>query len=293
MLNVALPDVPDTAIEEGIRVMEVVTASSPFPEHDNAPSPVQTAIAGADRQYLVFSMEAGDVVFAEKGSFHSATVKPVLNVSLIGARRRGWIADLPLAIRWLPSLLTAPFRLFAGFVGRTAAGESALMLTVRATQPGMATFVNHSGGQIQRIPITNETSLTSRRGAWVAHSGDISIGVGTMRAPLAALTSGAAFWYERATGDGDVFIAAGGHIVRRVLSDGERIVIKPVHLLAWLDSPRFSAAGVGSVGAAVWANEGLVLLAVDGPSVLYLDTAPRLARRHAIPPDAHYTGRAD
>ncbi|MGI8546542.1 MAG: AIM24 family protein [Gemmatimonadaceae bacterium] len=285
-------ETPDYVPDEGMHVVDVMTASTPFIWHDHATSPVQTAIGGADRQYVVFSMEPDDVVFAEMGSFHSAAVKPVLSVSVVGSGRGEWIETMPIGIQWLARLITPPFRVIGALIGRTAAGESALMLTVRAAQRGTAIFVNHSGGQIQRIPLSGGETMTARRGAWVAHTGDISLGVGTMHAPVTAFASGAPFWYERATGEGDVFVAAGGHIVRRVIPEGDRLVVKPDHLLGWLGSPVFGVASIGSIGGALWAKEGVVLLAIEGPSVVYLDTAPRVSRGKGVTPDTRYTGRA-
>ena len=282
-----------SAPNDGIRIAEVMTASVDIAAHAQRLSPVRVAVAGADRQYLVFSMERSDVVFAERGSFHSATVAPVLRASVVGRRIPEWMERLPGVIRWLATLVTAPLRLAGGAIGRTAAGESVFMLTVQATQSGTAIFVNHSGGQIQRIPLIPGEELMTRRGAWVAHTGEIRIGAGTMRAPIAALTSGAPFWYERMTGDGDVFIAAGGHIVCTEIREEQEIVVHPAHLVAWLGTPEFGTTLVGSLGGAIWGKEGVVLLTIRGPSFIYLDSAPRIPRGTLATPDTRYTGRAE
>jgi hypothetical protein len=89
------------------------------------------------------------------------------------------------------------------------------------------------------------------------------------------------FILQKLTGSGLSFIHAGGTVVRKDLSSGERLRIDTGCIVGFEPSVHYDIQFVGGFKNVLFGGEGLFLATLDGPGTVYLQTLPlsRLAQR--------------
>lgn len=97
----------------------------------------------------------------------------------------------------------------------------------------------------------------------------------------AGLFGGEGFILQRLTGDGMVFMHAGGTIVEKDLAPGETLRVDTGCLVAFAPTVQYDIQFVGGFKNALFGGEGLFLAKMIGPGKVYLQSLPfsRLADR--------------
>jgi uncharacterized protein (TIGR00266 family) len=97
----------------------------------------------------------------------------------------------------------------------------------------------------------------------------------------AGLFGGEGFILQRLTGNGLAFVHAGGTIIKRTLSHGERLRVDTGCLVAMQPTVDYDIQFVGGFKNALFGGEGLFLAQLTGPGIVYLQSLPfsRLADR--------------
>jgi uncharacterized protein (TIGR00266 family) len=97
----------------------------------------------------------------------------------------------------------------------------------------------------------------------------------------AGLFGGEGFILQRLTGEGLVFLHAGGTIIEKTLQSGETLRVDTGCLVAFALSVDYDIQFVGGFKNALFGGEGLFLARLTGPGLLYLQSLPfsRLADR--------------
>ena len=97
----------------------------------------------------------------------------------------------------------------------------------------------------------------------------------------AGLFGGEGFILERLTGDGLVFIHAGGTIIQKEPKSGETLRVDTGCLVGFAPTVSYDIQFVGGFKNALFGGEGLFLAKLTGPGLVYLQSLPfsRLADR--------------
>jgi len=90
----------------------------------------------------------------------------------------------------------------------------------------------------------------------------------------AGFFGGEGFILQRLTGDGLVFLNAGGAIVQKELSQGETLRVDTGCLVAFSPTVGYDIKFVGGFKNALFGGEGVVHAVVTGPGVVYLQSLP-------------------
>jgi uncharacterized protein (TIGR00266 family) len=109
----------------------------------------------------------------------------------------------------------------------------------------------------------------------------VAIGIAFQKRLGAGLFGGEGFILQRLQGDGLAFIHAGGTLVEKQLSAGEKLRIDTGCLVALQPSIQYDIEFVGGIKTALFGGEGLFLATLTGPGRVWLQSLPfsRLADR--------------
>ncbi|MFZ7116270.1 MAG: TIGR00266 family protein [Bacteroidota bacterium] len=173
--------------------------------------------------------------------------------------------------------------IFSG-LKRVISGENFFITSFLNTGNGKrnVTFAAPYPGKI--IPIhLNEvggTFLCQRDGFLCAAQGtDISVEF-TKRIG-AGLFGGEGFILQRLSGDGKVFIHAGGTVIKKELKPNEHLRVDTGCLVAFQPTVDYDIKFIGGFKNVLFGGEGLFYASLTGPGIVYLQTLPfsRLADR--------------
>jgi uncharacterized protein (TIGR00266 family) len=158
----------------------------------------------------------------------------------------------------------------------------------------MTVFTN-SGGGMQRIAfaapypgkiIPMELAelggkLICQKDAFLCAAKGVSIGIAFQKRIGTGLFGGEGFIMQKLEGDGQVFVHAGGTIVRRELAPAETLRVDTGCIVALDSSIDYDVQYVGNVKSAIFGGEGFFFARLTGPGTVWLQSLPfsRLAGR--------------
>lgn len=224
-------------------------------------------IQGNEMQFVEIELDPGEAAIAEAGAmmymsqaiqmetvFGDGNEKPGLVGKLVGAGKR---------------LLTGESLFMTVFTNN---GQGKQHVAFAAPYPGKIIPMNLAelGGQ---IICQKDAFLCAAKGVAVDIAWQKKIGV--------ALFGQEGFIMQRLSGDGLVFVHAGGTIVNRHLQAKESIKIDTGCLVALEPSVGYDIQYVGSVKSAVFGGESFFFAQLTGPGNIWLQSMPfsRLAGR--------------
>ncbi len=173
--------------------------------------------------------------------------------------------------------------IFAG-LKRIVSGENFFITSFLNTGAGKrnVTFAAPYPGKIIPInlPDVGGTFLCQRDGFLCAAQG-IDISVEFTKKIGAGLFGGEGFILQRLTGDGKVFIHAGGTVIKKELKPNERLRVDTGCLVAFQPTVDYDIKFIGGFKNVLFGGEGLFYAVLTGPGIVYLQTLPfsRLADR--------------
>ncbi len=163
-----------------------------------------------------------------------------------------------------------------GFMGkvlgagkRMLAGESLFFTYYEGN--GEVGFAGDFPGRILPIGLGKEAIL-AQKDAFIAAMGDVEISIALQKRIGGAIFGGEGFIVEKLSGDGIVFIHAGGDLVSFELAAGETMRIDTGSVVAWDESVTYDVAFVGSIKSAVFGGEGIFLTTLTGPGTVVVQT---------------------
>jgi uncharacterized protein (TIGR00266 family) len=123
--------------------------------------------------------------------------------------------------------------------------------------------------------------LIAQKDSFLAAAKGVSIGIAFQKRLGVGLFGGEGFIMERLTGDGLVFVHAGGTIHERVLAPGETLRVDTGCIVAFQPSVDYDIQLVGGIKSAMFGGEGLFFATLRGPGRIWLQSLPlsRLAGR--------------
>lgn len=167
---------------------------------------------------------------------------------------------------------------------RLLTGES-LFMTVFQNQAGdkrRVAFGAPYPGKI--IPVHLQEvggELIAQKDSFLCAAKGVSIGIAFQRRLGAGLFGGEGFIMQRLTGDGLVFVHAGGTLHERTLGLGETLRVDTGCIVAFQPSVDYDIQMVGGIKSALFGGEGLFFATLRGPGKIWLQSLPfsRLAGR--------------
>jgi uncharacterized protein (TIGR00266 family) len=162
---------------------------------------------------------------------------------------------------------------------RLLAGESIFFTHYEGE--GEVGFAGDFPGRVLAVGLENQTIL-AQRDAFIAAVGNIDISIALQKRIGGALFGGEGFILEKISGDGVVFIHAGGDLFNFELQPGETMSVDTGSVVAWDDSVTYDVQTVGSVRSALFGGEGVFLTALTGPGHVIVQTMTLAKLRRQI-----------
>ena len=124
-------------------------------------------------------------------------------------------------------------------------------------------------------------SFICQKDSFLCAAQGVNIEVAFTKKLGAGLFGGEGFILQRLTGDGLVFVHAGGTVIEKDLAPGETVRVDTGCLVAFAPTVQYDIQFVGGFKNALFGGEGLFLAKMTGPGKLYLQSLPfsRLADR--------------
>ncbi len=173
--------------------------------------------------------------------------------------------------------------LFGGFK-RMITGESFFITTFlhNGVGKGHVAFAAPYPGKI--IPINLDEwggAFLCQKDAFLCAAKGVDIDIAFTKRLGAGFFGGEGFILQRLSGNGMVFVHAGGTIIRKELASGEQLRVDTGCLVGFPPSVDYNIQFIGGFKNALFGGEGLFLTTLTGPGTVYLQSLPfaRLADR--------------
>jgi uncharacterized protein (TIGR00266 family) len=234
-------------------------------------------IFGAEMQYVEVTLDPGEMVLAEAGTLMYMTA---------GIQMETVLGDPSHEAGFLGKVMTAGKRLLTG--------ESLFMTVFQNQGAGkrrVAFGAPHPG---KILPINLRElggELIAQKDSFLCAAKGVSIGIAFQKRLGVGLFGGEGFIMQRLTGDGWLFIHAGGTLYERTLAPGELLRVDTGCIVGFQPTIDYDIQMVGGIKTAFFGGEGLFFATLRGPGKIWLQSLPfsRLAGR--IVAAAPQTGR--
>src|SRR6266576_221971 len=171
--------------------------------------------------------------------------------------------------------------LMKGLMRKFLAGESMFMSVFRCDAPtGHMALANPIAGKIFPIELNGNTILAERN-AYLCAIGNVDLSVAFTKKFGAGLFGGEGFILQKISGQGLVFLHAGGNMLEFNLAPGEHLRVDTGCIVSMADTVTYDIQFVGGFRNALFGGEGLFYATLTGPGHIVLQTLPfsRLANR--------------
>ena len=215
-------------------------------------------IVGDDMQGLQIQLRQGEEIYAEAGAMLYMGPGIELQATMQGG-------------------------LMKGLMRKFLAGESLFMSVFRCNAPtGRLALANPIAGKIFPIELKGNTILAERN-AYLAAIGSVDLSVAFTKRFGAGLFGGEGFILQKISGQGLVFLHAGGTMIEFNLQPGEQLRVDTGCIVSMADTVAYDIQFVGGFRNALFGGEGLFYATLTGPGHVVLQTLPfsRLANRIA------------
>lgn len=116
--------------------------------------------------------------------------------------------------------------------------------------------------------------LLCQRDTFLAGAPGVAIDIAFQKKIMTGLFGGEGFVMQRLSGNGIVFVHAGGTVVERELAPGEELHVDSGCLVAQTTSISFDVAPVGGVKSMLFGGEGFFFARLVGPGHVWLQSMP-------------------
>ncbi|KAG5188076.1 tryptophan RNA-binding attenuator protein-like domain-containing protein [Tribonema minus] len=238
--------------------------------------PCAAKIEGNETQVLTVELQRGQRLRAEAGNLIYMTEGVVMDTSTGGGVGKA-----------LSRVITGQSVMVTDFFleptsRRTSSGHD--------SRVGQVCLGTSMPAKILRLPLADfGGSVVCQRGAFLAGSDTIDISTEVTR-PMAGLFGGEGFVLQRLSGEGDAFVSACGHVMRRDLKSGEVLRVTAGSLVCFSSTVDYGVTTAGGLKNIVFGTDGVFLATLTGPGTVYLQGMPfdRLVRAigKALPQNA-------
>ena len=170
-----------------------------------------------------------------------------------------------------------------GLMRKFLAGESLFMSVFRCeAASGRLALANPIAGKIFPVELKGNTVLAERN-AYLAAIGNVDLSVAFTKRFGAGLFGGEGFILQKISGQGLLFLHAGGNMLEFDLAPGEQLRVDTGCIVSFDEQVNYDIQFVGGFRNALFGGEGLFYATLTGPGHVVLQTLPfsRLANRIA------------
>lgn len=125
---------------------------------------------------------------------------------------------------------------------------------------------------IKPIHITGSGFIVER-GAWLFSEPRVKIDA-KINLGLSGIFGGEGLVFQKFTGNGRVFVAASGDLMKIDLSSSESFLVDTGCLVGYSDSVSYKITKAGGIFTSIFGGEGLVLIKLTGPGKVVLQSHP-------------------
>jgi uncharacterized protein (TIGR00266 family) len=179
--------------------------------------------------------------------------------------------------------------LVKGLMRKFLAGETMFMSVFRCqAASGRLALANPIAGKIFPIQLNGNTVLAERN-AYLAAIGNVDLSIAFTKRFGAGLFGGEGFILQKISGQGLLFLHAGGNMLDFDLAPGEQLRVDTGCIVSFDESVAYDIQFVGGFRNALFGGEGLFYATLTGPGHVVLQTLPfsRLANRIAAAVGSH------
>jgi uncharacterized protein (TIGR00266 family) len=243
---------------------------------------IEYEIVGEDLQFVKIELDPGEAAVAEAGNM--MYIEEGLEMDTVFGdgspqQQKGFMGAL------------------MGAGKRLLTGES-LFTTVfhnESQQKRKVAFAAPYPGRIMPVHLAEMGGeLICQKDSFLCAAKGVSLGIAFNKRFGVGLFGGEGFIMQRLTGDGWVFVHAGGMLEERILGPGEMLRVDTGCLVGLQPSVTYDIQLVGGLKTALFGGEGLFFATLRGPGKVWLQSLPfsRLASRiYAAAPQTGRGGR--
>lgn len=233
---------------------------------------IDYTIYGDDMQLVEVELDPGESVVAEAGSM--TYMEPDIKMDTIFGDGSGRDEGKGIMGKLM------------GAGKRALTGESLFMTVFQNIGSGKShvAFAAPYPGKIIPVEIKSfGASIICQKDAFLCAAKGVSIGIHLQKRIGAGLFGGEGFIMQKLTGDGLVFLHAGGTIVKKELAPGEVLRLDTGCLVAISETVEYDVAFAGDIKSGFFGGEGLFLATLKGPGHVWIQSLPfsRMADRIA------------
>ena len=148
-----------------------------------------------------------------------------------------------------------------------------VLWTNNGAKAGRIGFASPYLSTIEEVKISPNYSLIAQRGAWLASDPTVKLDI-TMNLGMSGFLGGEGIIFQKFTGNGRVFITAGGDLKAINLEPGETLNVDTGCIVGFAESVNYEVKLAGGVFTSIFGGEGLVLAVLRGPGIVILQTHP-------------------
>jgi uncharacterized protein (TIGR00266 family) len=221
---------------------------------------MKATIHGDDVQLVHLALEAGDVIQAEPGTMMYMAGGVRMDTQA-GGGGGGLMGGLMSGLK------------------RMVAGESFFITTYSG--PGEVSFAGPFPGKILALNLADTGEILCQRDSFMCGERGLNISIAFTKRLGAGLFGGEGFILQKLSGQGQVWLHAGGFIVEKTLAPGEVLRVDTGCLVAMTAGVDYDIQMVRGLKSMVFGGEGLFLTQLTGPGRVWLQSLPfsRLADR--------------
>ena len=158
--------------------------------------------------------------------------------------------------------------------GRMFTGETMMLNTYYADQPGEIAFASSFPGSIVAIEVTPSRPIIVQKGAFLASVGDIEMTVAFQKKITSGFFGGEGFLMQRLSGNGLVFLEIDGSAISYELAAGQQKIVDTGYLAMMDASVSLDVQTVKGVKNVLFGGEGLFNTVLTGPGRITLQSMP-------------------
>ena len=214
---------------------------------------IASKIDGNESQILTVAIQPGEMLRAESGAMMYMTEGISMNTSTGGGASAGF-----------KRFLTGQNVFISDY---TYTGED-------GTQ-GIVALGTDFPSKIVKLNVQEYGGkLVCQQGALLCASHTIDIEVEFTKSFTSGFFGGEGFVLQSLTGEGDVFVKAGGTVIRRDLNEGEKLRISSGSLVAFSNGVEYNVEQMKGFKNVLFGGEGLFVTTLTGPGAVWLQGQP-------------------
>jgi uncharacterized protein (AIM24 family) len=174
---------------------------------------------------------------------------------------------------------------------RCCSGEDLCLATYKnnSNEEGYIGVTPRFPGKVVPVNLQSQGgNIKVKSGAYFAHEGSpdqMDVGVEFVCNPFKACCAGQGLSMQSLTGDGNVFLAAGGTIFEKDLAEGEVVVIDGESLVGFSGGVSMDIRKTGNCMTMCCGGEGMFNTTLTGPGKIWLQTMSYEKMKNCLMPD--------